>query len=77
MFELGPPTPETVDAAAQVAGLDLAQARRFAQSEAVTRELAQNMGLPLVTKAGKCIAVIVILCDCVSASQSLSLSVTV
>ncbi|OBX20058.1 hypothetical protein A9995_05865 [Erythrobacter sp. QSSC1-22B] len=45
MFELGPPTPETVDAAAQVAGLDLAQARRFAQSDAVTRELAQNMGL--------------------------------
>ncbi|MBU2341588.1 MAG: DsbA family protein [Alphaproteobacteria bacterium] len=45
MFELGPPSPETVEAAAQQAGLDLAAARSYAASEAVTRELAQNMGL--------------------------------
>lgn len=45
MFELGPPSPQTVEAAAQRAGLDLAAARIYAQSEAVTRELAQNMGL--------------------------------
>lgn len=45
MFELGPPSPQTVEAAAQKAGLDLAEARRFAATEAVTLELAQNMGL--------------------------------
>ena len=45
MFELGPPSPQTVEAAAQRAGLDLAAARSYAESEAVTRELAHNMGL--------------------------------
>lgn len=45
MFELGPPSPATVEAAARKAGLDLAAARQFAQSEAVSLELAQNMGL--------------------------------
>ena len=43
MFELGPPSPESVEAAAQVAGLDMESARSFAASEEVTRELAQNM----------------------------------
>jgi len=45
MFELGPPSPETVEAAARQAGLDLAAARRYAGTDAVTLELAQNMGL--------------------------------
>ena len=45
MFALGPPSPATVEAAALEAGLDLAQARQFAGTEGVTRELAQNMAL--------------------------------
>lgn len=45
MFELGPPSPATVEAAARQAGLDLEEARRFAASDAVKVELAQNMAL--------------------------------
>ena len=43
LFALGNPTPENVDRAARQAGLDLAAATSFMQTEAVERELAQNM----------------------------------
>lgn len=43
MYAHGPPSPDTVRRAAEVAGLDLAQAQVTARSEEVTRELAQNM----------------------------------
>jgi protein-disulfide isomerase len=43
MFAGGPPSPATVARAAEVAGLDLAQARAFAVTDAVAAELAQNM----------------------------------
>ncbi|PZT88519.1 MAG: DsbA family protein [Citromicrobium sp.] len=42
MFELGPPSDESVAAAARRAGLDLEQARRDATSQDITTELAQN-----------------------------------
>ncbi|MEM6474586.1 MAG: DsbA family protein [Pseudomonadota bacterium] len=43
MFELGPSTPESIEAAARKAGLDLERAREDAASEAVTVELASNL----------------------------------
>lgn len=42
MFELGPPSDESVAAAARRAGLDLEQARSDASSQEITTELAQN-----------------------------------
>lgn len=45
MFAGGPPSAATVARAAEVAGLDMAQARAFAASDAVAAELAQNMQL--------------------------------
>lgn len=45
MFAAGPPSPATVARAAEIAGLDVVQARAFAASDAVAAELAQNMQL--------------------------------
>ncbi|WP_298470915.1 DsbA family protein [uncultured Erythrobacter sp.] len=45
MFELGPASPESVEAAAIQAGLDLDRARADAASDAVTVELARNLTL--------------------------------
>ncbi len=45
MFELGPPTQDSVEQAARIAGLDLEQARDFAASDQATAELAKNMAL--------------------------------
>lgn len=45
MFDLGPPSPASIERAARAAGLDLAAAREFAQSDAVSAELARNMAL--------------------------------
>ncbi len=45
MFELGPATPESVEAAAIAAGLDLERARGDAMSDAVSVELARNQSL--------------------------------
>lgn len=45
MFELGPATPETVEAAAQAAGLDVEKAKQDAVSQNVTVELARNQSL--------------------------------
>ncbi|MEL6876697.1 MAG: DsbA family protein [Pseudomonadota bacterium] len=45
MFRLGPATPETVEAAAVEAGLDMDRARADAVSDPVSVELARNMGL--------------------------------
>ncbi len=45
MFKLGPATPESVQAAARAAGLDLARAVADAQSEPVSIELARNQAL--------------------------------
>ena len=45
MFELGPPTPETVEQAARQAGLDLQRARNDAASDAVTTEIARTTNL--------------------------------
>lgn len=45
MFSGGQPSAASVERAAQVAGLDVAKARAFAASDAVTAELAQNMQL--------------------------------
>ena len=42
MFELGPATPATVEAAARAVGLDMDQARTDAASEAVSVELVRN-----------------------------------
>lgn len=42
MFELAPATPESVEAAAEKAGLDIERAKKDAVSEAVTVELARN-----------------------------------
>lgn len=42
MFELSPATPETVREAAERAGLDLARAQEFGQSQAVELELRNN-----------------------------------
>ncbi len=43
LFALGSPTPENVDRAARQAGLDLTAATAFIKTDAVERELAQNM----------------------------------
>lgn len=43
MFQLGPPSDASIVQAAQAAGLDLAAARTFAQSEAATAEIARTM----------------------------------
>ncbi len=45
MFELGPATTESVEAAAARAGLDIERAREDAMSDAVTVELARNTTL--------------------------------
>lgn len=45
MFALGPPDPVSIAKAAEVAGLDIAEARRFAASEEASVQLAKNMGL--------------------------------
>lgn len=45
MFALGPPDAASIEKAALTAGLDMAEARRFAASDAVAGELAKNMGL--------------------------------
>lgn len=45
MFKLGPATPDTVEAAAKAAGLDLDRARADARSEPVSIELARNQAL--------------------------------
>lgn len=45
MFEMGPATPETVDAAARAAGLDMAIAKKDAASPRVAIELARNRAM--------------------------------
>ena len=45
MFAYGPPSPAAIDRAAAAAGLDMAQARQDATSQAVTSELAKNNAL--------------------------------
>ena len=45
MFALGPPNPETVSRAAEAANIDMESARRFAESQEATAELANNMAL--------------------------------
>jgi protein-disulfide isomerase len=45
MFALGPASPETVEQAARLAGLDMAKAAADAMSDAVTAELARNQAL--------------------------------
>lgn len=45
MFRLGPASPETVEAAAREAGLDLERAQADAASDAVSVELARNLSL--------------------------------
>jgi protein-disulfide isomerase len=45
MFALGPATPETVEQAARLVGLDMERATRDALSDAVTSELARNQAL--------------------------------
>jgi protein-disulfide isomerase len=45
MFAHGPPSPASVELAAQGAGLDLAAARQFAESPAVALELRSNQDL--------------------------------
>lgn len=45
MFENGPPGAEAVERAARAAGLDMAEARTFAASEAVSVELAKNQAM--------------------------------
>lgn len=45
MFEVGPPSDESIERAAQMAGLDIDEARSFAASEAVSAELANTMVL--------------------------------
>ncbi len=42
MFDLGPPNPQSIEAAARKAGLDLEEARRVAMSDEVSAELAKN-----------------------------------
>ena len=45
LFAKGPPTKETIRAAAEEAGLDMDRAREDGQSDEVSRELVQNMQL--------------------------------
>lgn len=45
MFELGPPSAQTIAAAAAKAGLDLAEARRFAASDEASAEIARVRGI--------------------------------
>ena len=45
MFAAGQPSPEAIEAAARAAGLDMAAARTFAQSDEVERELTRNVEL--------------------------------
>ncbi|WP_324828874.1 DsbA family protein [Qipengyuania zhejiangensis] len=45
MFELGPPTAQTVEQAGQIAGLDMEAARTFAASQEASDALAQNISL--------------------------------
>lgn len=44
MFAAGRPGPDTIEAAARQAGLDMAKARESAKSERVQKELDQNLG---------------------------------
>lgn len=45
MYELGPPSPSSITAAAQKAGLDMARAEKIATSKAVETELARNTAI--------------------------------
>ena len=45
MFELGPPSPASIDAAAQQAGLDMARAKTVAASKVVETELGRNLAM--------------------------------
>jgi protein-disulfide isomerase len=45
LFELSPATPEAIEEAAKIAGLDLAKAQQDAMSEEVELELRRNMAL--------------------------------
>lgn len=45
MYELGPPSPASIEAAANKAGLDIEQARAVAASDAVSNEIARNMAI--------------------------------
>ena len=45
MFDAGPPSPTTIAAAAQAAGLDMAQASAFAASDTATFEMANNRSM--------------------------------
>jgi len=45
MFELGPPSPASIDAAAQKAGLDMVRAKAVAQSKPVEAELGRNLAI--------------------------------
>ena len=45
MYELGPPSPASIEAAARKAGLDLDRARKIAGSKAVETELARNLAI--------------------------------
>ncbi len=45
MYELGPPSPASIAAAAQQAGLDMARARAFAASKDVETEIARNLAM--------------------------------
>jgi len=45
MFQLGPPSEASISQAAQVAGLDLAAAQAFIQSDEASAEIARTMSL--------------------------------
>jgi protein-disulfide isomerase len=45
MFQLGPPSAATIAQAAQIAGLDMAAATQFAQSDAASAEIQRTMSL--------------------------------
>lgn len=44
MFAMGPPDPQTIEAAARAAGLDLDKARAAAGSERIGQEISRNLG---------------------------------
>ncbi|OCC23943.1 disulfide bond formation protein DsbA [Croceicoccus estronivorus] len=45
MYELGPPSPASIEAAAKKAGLDMERARKVADSQAVKTEIARNLAI--------------------------------
>ena len=45
MYELGPPSPASIEAAAKKAGLDLDRAAKVAASEAASNEIARNLAI--------------------------------